>query len=160
LRAHVLAGASIALAVALLPACHRTTHYEATVEVTRIAPIRKDETGKPLTLDFEVAYTECPGTQMEVVRGGAEFAACVSKFKVGEKVKVAIDHEWAPEGVYKWVVRKVGDCERVPDPNDEASYALVRECDDWVVNGSRVGFQCKYSPEQNLVDKCPWFRRR
>ena len=28
----------------------------------------------PLTLDFEVSYTECPGTQIEVLRGDAAFA--------------------------------------------------------------------------------------
>jgi hypothetical protein len=149
-----------AIALALVTACHRAKHYESSVEVTRIAAVRKDDAGKPLTLDFEVSYVECPGTQMEVIRGGAEFAACVGKYKVGEKVKLGIDHEWAAEGHYKWTVRTVGDCVRVPDPNDEASYAMVRECDDWNVNGTRVGFQCRYIPEQKLVDKCPWFRRR
>jgi hypothetical protein len=153
----VVSASVVALAMA---ACHRPKHYEANVEVTRIAPIRKDDAGKPLTLDFEVSYLECPGTQIEVIRGGADFAACVSKYTVGEKVKVAIDHEWAEEGHYKWTVRKVGDCTRVPDPNDEASYAMVRECDDWNINGTRVGFQCKYIPEKKLVDKCPWFKRR
>ena len=78
----------------------------------------------------------------------------------GDKVTVAIDHEWVPEGHYRWTVRRVGDCERVRDPSDEASYAMVRECDDLVVNGTRVGFQCKYLPEKKLVEKCPWFRRR
>jgi hypothetical protein len=149
-----------AMVLALVTACHRTKHYETTVEVTRVSTVRKDDAGKALTLDFEVSYKECPGTQMEVVRGGAEFAACVSKYKVGDKVKVGIDHEWAAEGHYKWTIRTVGDCTRVPDPSDEASYAMVRECDDWQVNGQRVGFQCKYIPEQNLVDKCPWFKRR
>jgi hypothetical protein len=144
----------------LLTACHRPKHYDANVEVTRIAVVRKDETGKPLTLDFEVSYVECPGSQMEVVRGGPEFAACVGKYKVGDRVKVGIDHEWDDEGFYKWTVRTVGDCTRVPDPNDEASYAMVRECEDWSVNGTRVGFQCKYIPEKKLVDKCPWFKRR
>jgi len=151
---------SIVLMLLLIAGCHRPKHYEANVEVTRISTVRKDEAGKPLTLDFEVSYVECPGTQIEVLRGDAAFAACVGKYKVGEKVKVGIDHVWADEGVYKWIVRKIGDCNRIPDPNDEASYAMVRECDDWSVNGTRVGFQCKYSPEKNLVDKCPWFRRR
>lgn len=140
--------------------CHRSKNYEANVEVTRIAAVRKDETGKPLTLDFEVSYVECPGSQIEVVRGDAEFAACVAKYKVGDKVHVDITHEWAPEGHYKWTIHKVGDCKRLPDPDDEASYAMVRECDDWLVNGQRVGFQCKYAPEKKLIDKCPWFRRR
>lgn len=154
---------TLAVAVAalgLVTACHGTKHYDAEVEVTRISAVRKDEAGKPVTLDFEVSYTDCPGSQMEVIRGDATFAACVAKYKVGDKVKLGIDHEWDPEGHYKWTVRKVGDCTRIADPNDEASYALVRECEDWSVNGTRVGFQCKYIPDKKLVEKCPWFKRR
>lgn len=154
-----LASATTAFAL-VASGCHRSKTYEANVEVTRISPIRKDEKGVVLTQDFEFSYVECPGTQIEVVRGDAKFAACTSKFKVGEKVKIAIDHKWSEEGNYKWQVTKVGDCDLVKDPNDEASYALVRECDDWSVNGTKVGFQCKYTPEKKLVDKCPWFRRR
>jgi len=149
-----------AVVVATVAACHRPKRYDTNVEVTRISVVRKDQTGKPLTLDFEVSYSECPGTQIEVIRGDAEFAACASKYKVGDKVGVAIDHEWADEGHYKWTIRKIGDCARATDPDDEASYAMVRECDDWSVNGTRVGFQCKYIPEKKLIDKCPWFRRR
>lgn len=140
--------------------CHRSKSYEANVEVTRVAPIRKDEKGTVLTQDFEFSYVECPGTQIEVIRGGEKFAACTSKYKVGDKVKIAINHAWSDEGLYKWTVTKVGDCERVVDPADEASFAMVRECDDSSVNGQPVGFQCKYTPEKKLIDKCPWFRRR
>jgi hypothetical protein len=139
--------------------CHRTKRYESSVEVTRIHAVRKDETGKPLTVDFEYSFVDCPGTQIEVVRGDAAFAACTAKYKVGERVKLAIDHVWSSEGHWTWNVTKIGDCPRVADPNDEASYALVRECDDWTVNGQRVGFQCRYLPEKKLVDKCPWFKR-
>lgn len=150
-----------AFVVLVATGCHRSKTYEANVEVTRVAPIRKDEAGKTLTQDFEFSYFECPGTQVEVVRGDAKFAECTSKYKVGEKVKVAIDHHFgSDEGVYKWTVKKIGDCERIPDPSDEASFAMVRECDDWSVNGTRVGFQCKYTPERKLIDKCPWFKRR
>jgi len=150
----------VAAAVALLAtACHRPKHYDANVQVARISVVSKDETGKPITVDFEYSFFECPGTQIEVIRGDAAFAACVAKYKVGDKLNVSLDHQWNPEGHWEWVVRQVGDCTRVPDPNDEASFALVRECEDWVVNGSRVGFQCRYKPEKALVDKCPWFRR-
>ncbi len=152
--------ATIVVLLSVVTACHRTKPYESNVEVTRVTTVRKDEHGKPVTLDFEMSYSECPGTQTEVIRGDAAFAACVGKYKVGEKVKVAISHEWAPAGHYEWIVRKIGDCDRVPDPADEASYVMVRECDDWTVSGTKVGFQCKYIPEKKLVDKCPWFRRR
>jgi hypothetical protein len=156
---HRRAGVALAL-VGLLAACHPSKQYETDVEITRIAAVRKDDASKVLTLDFEVSYVDCPGTQLEVFRGDAAFAACVTKYKVGEKVHLSIDHTWTPEGLYKSTVTSVGDCRRIPDPADEASYAMVRECDDWLVNGQKVGFQCRYIPEQKLVDQCPWFRRR
>jgi hypothetical protein len=150
-----------AVAALLVSACRRTTHHETQVDVTRVAAVRKDHaTGNPLVLDVEFSFTDCPGQQIEVVRGGAEFAACASNHKLADKLSLAIEHKRAPEGVYTWIVRRVGDCTREPDPNDEASYALVRECEDWEVNGARVGFQCRYIPEKKLVEKCPWFRRR
>lgn len=152
--------ALLLLSALVASACHRTTHHESNVEVTRVHSTRTDETGKPLTVDFEFNYVECPGTQTEVIRGDAKFAECTSKYKAGDKVKVAIEHKWGSEGVYKWTVTKVGDCERIPDPDDEASFAMVRECSDWEVNGTRVGFECKYQPEKKLIEKCPWFRRR
>lgn len=122
--------------------------------------VRKDEKGAVLTQDFEFAYADCPGSQQEVIRGDQKFAACTSKYQVGDQVKIAIEHRWSDEGFYRWHVTKVGDCERIEDPEDEASFAMVRECDDWHVNGARVGFQCKYTPEKKLTDKCPWFKRR
>lgn len=154
---------SIALAfvaVTLIAACHKSKSYTANVEITRIQAVRKDASGVPLTLDFEFSYAECPGTQIEVIRGNRDFAACVARYKVGDKVTLGIDHLWSDEGHYKWNVTKVGDCARLIDPDDEASFAMVRECADWKVNDQRVGFQCKYVPEQALLDKCPWFQRR
>jgi hypothetical protein len=150
----------LACAIVGTSGCHRKSKHEATVEIVRMAAVRKDDSGKPVTVDVEIAYRECPGTQFEIVRGGGEFAACVSKHKVGDRVPVSIDHEWSSEGHYRWTVRSIGGCARVRDPDDEASYAMVRECDDWNVNGARVGFQCRYVPEKKLIDKCPWFRRR
>jgi hypothetical protein len=37
---------------------------------------------------------------------------------------------------------------------------MVRDCADWNVNGTRVGFQCKYSDKHELNKKCPWFKTR
>jgi len=142
-----------------LGGCHRPQHYDATVEITRVSPVRKDENGRVLTLDIEFSYFECPGTQLEVVRGDAAFADCMATHKVGDKLPVSITRTWASEGVYVWNVDRIGACTHPKDPSDEASYALVRECDDWTVNGTKVGFQCRYMPEKHLVDKCPWFRR-
>jgi hypothetical protein len=147
------------LLVAGLGACHRPKHYDANVEVTRISPVRADENGRTLTVDIELSYYDCPGTQLEVIRGDATFAECIAKHKVGDRIPVAITRTWASQGVYTWNVDRIGDCTHLKDPSDEASYALVRECDDWTINGTRVGFQCRYLPEKHLIDKCPWFQR-
>lgn len=140
--------------------CHRKTHHETTAELTRVSAVARDDAGKPVAVDVEVSYRECPGTQTEVVRGGPDFAACIGKHRVGEALGVAIDHEWSSEGFYTWKIRRIGDCERTVDPDDQASYAMVRECSDWVVNGRSIGFQCRYTPEDKLIAACPWFRRR
>ena len=139
--------------------CHRTKSYDTEVEITRISVVRKDDAGKPVTTDFEFSYASCPGTQIETVRGDGKFSACVARYSVGQKVKVHLDHQWDDEGHYVSVVRKVGDCDRTVDPNDEASFTLLRECEDWEVSGAKVGFQCSMKPEKGLLAKCPWFQR-
>jgi len=151
-----------ALVLAALPlvACHKAKHYDASVEVTRVAAIRKDEQGNPITTDVEFSFFECPGTQIEVIRGGKEFSDCVKQLKVGDKVKIKLEHKWDPEGHYDYDVYEVQGCKRPPDPNDEASYKMVRDCRDWNVNGARVGFQCNYTDKKELNKKCPWFKTR
>lgn len=140
-------------------ACHRAKSYESEVEVSRISVVRRDEAHKPITTDFEFSYVNCPGTQVETVRGDAKFSACVARYTIGQKVKVQLEHHWSDEGHYLSTVRKVGDCERTVDPNDEASFTMLRECEDWEVSGAKVGFQCSMKAEKGLLAKCPWFRR-
>jgi hypothetical protein len=149
----------LGIAALSVAGCHRSKLYDANVQVTRISPVRSDETGAVLTMDVEISYDECPGTQTEVLRGGKEFAACMQKVKVGDKAKVKLEHHWDPEGHYVFEVYEVQGCARPPDPNDEAGYKLVRECSDWNVNGSRVGFQCNYTGKKELSKTCPWFKR-
>lgn len=151
------------LAASSLPlgACNKPKQYEATVEVTRIGIVRKDETGAPTSTDVEFSYLDCPGTQTEVVRGGKEFSACVQgKLALGQRVKVKVEHRWDPEGHYTYDVHEIHGCPRPPDPNDEASFKTIRECSDWTVNGAPVGFQCDYENKKELNKKCPWFKKR
>jgi hypothetical protein len=150
---------ALILVLATLVGCHRSKHYEANVEITRVEQIRKDDHGVLLTSDAEFSYVECPGTQIEVIRGGKDFSACMQKYKVGEKVKVKVEHRWDPEGHWDYDVVELGGRAQPPDPNDEASYKLVRECSDWVVNGASVGFQCNYQSKKELNAKCPWFKK-
>ena len=151
---------ALALSALAAAGCHRSKQYEATVEVTRIAVIRTDEAGDPLTLDVEFTYPECPGSQSEVIRGGDEFSDCAKSLKVGEKVTAKLVHKWDPEGFYDYDVYELNGCKRPPDPEDEASFKMVRDCKDWMVNGAAVGFQCNYANKKELKKKCPWFKQR
>jgi len=139
--------------------CHRSHPYESEVEITSLRVVRKDEAGKPLTTDLEISYAACPGSQVETIRGDAALSTCLARYSVGQKVSVKLEHHWNDEGHYVWTVHKVGECERVVDPNDEASSAFIRECEDFKVNGAKVGFSCDLKAEKALTDKCPWFRR-
>lgn len=152
--------ALVASAIPVVSACHRPKEYEATVEITRTFVIRKDEAGAPINSDAEFSYIECPGTQIEVIRGGKEFSECMKKYKVGDKVKAKLTYAWDNEGFWDYDVHTLGDCKRPPDPNDEASYKMIRDCSDWNVNGTRVGFLCKYTDKTELNKKCPWFKKR
>lgn len=155
----MLAAVSLASLVATT-GCHRTKRYEATVDIERMRVVRRDENGTPLATDVELSYRECPGDQDEVIRGGPNFSACMAKYKRGDKVKVKIVHKWDPEGHYRWDVTDVGDCKRTADESDEASYAMVRECEDWKASGVTVGFQCNIAPKKTLLKQCPWFAKR
>lgn len=150
----------VALALGLSSAgCKKKKDYETKVTLTRLGIVRKDEAGNPLTMDVEYQFSECPGTQIEIIRGGPEFSRCMTKYKLGDRVDIQIKRFKDPEGFWDWDILKVGDCGRVPDPNDQASYKMVRECSDWKVNEVSVGFDCDYSEQKALKKACPWFAR-
>lgn len=142
-----------------LGACHRAKAYDTRVEIARVTTAISDQNGRALTTDVELSYPDCPGNQVEVIRGGEAFSSCVSKLATGTKVPARVEHRWDPDGHYRWDVLQIADCKRPPDPNDDESFATVRECEDWKVNGVTVGFQCRLSPKKELLDKCPWFAR-
>jgi hypothetical protein len=147
------------LGLVSLSACHRSKSYEANVDVDRMSVVRRDEAGTPMVTDLELSYRDCPGDQLEVIRGGQEFSQCVSKYKIGDKLKIKVQHRWDKEGHYRWDVVDVGGCKRTIDPDDEASYAMIRECEDWSVNGAVVGFKCNVAPQKSLLKSCPWFAK-
>ncbi len=159
------AAATVALAVAassvLGAACKPSaTWYDSEVELVRYDVVRRDAEGKPVTADVEISYQSCPGYQHEVMRGPTAFATCMEKHKVGEKLSAKIHWHYGDKGYYEWEVHQLGDCKRPPDPEDEASFSIIRDCEDWKVHGSSVGFRCKYLGKEKLNAACPWFRRR
>jgi hypothetical protein len=134
--------------------------YSSNVKITRMDVVRRDASGAPVTTDVEVSYEECPGFQHEVVRGGREFSVCMQKYKLDQVVPVKIVHAPADSGYLDSKIHAIGDCPRPPDPRDEASFQVVRDCTPLLVNGVEVGFECKYLGKKELNKKCPWFRRR
>jgi hypothetical protein len=136
--------------------------YETNVEITRKDIVVYDADKKPMVIDLEINYRDCPGNQVEVIRGGKEFANCINSIgrSVGERIHIDIKWEWNDSGYYKWTVVKVGSCERIIDPLDEVSFDLVEECEDYFVYGNQIGFVCKKIPTDVLINSCPWFRKK
>jgi hypothetical protein len=136
--------------------------YETNVEITRKDVVVYDNDKKPMVMDLEINYRDCPGNQVEVIRGGKEFANCINSTgkSLGDKIHIDIKWEWSDSGYYKWTVIKVDSCERVIDPFDGVSFDLVEECEDYLVYGNQIGFVCKKIPTDSLIKSCPWFRKK
>ena len=152
---------TIAVALATAAGCTSgPTWYESNVELVRYDVVRRDPEGKPITADVEISYEACPGYQHEVLRGNSEFATCMASHKIGSRIPVKILWSYGAQGYYQWDVHELGGCKRPPDPDDEASFSIVRDCEEWKVHNAVVGFRCKYLGKEKLNAACPWFRRR
>lgn len=153
-------GAGAALLLAVLPGCKtRSKWYDSNVRINRVAPIRFAADGKPLDTDVEFNWVDCPGDQIEIIRGDAKFAECMKQFKPGDVAKVRVEYHWDKRGYYDWDVHEVGSCKRPPDDDDLSSFDTVQECEPVVVNGVEEGFRCNRIPQKALLKKCPWFAR-
>ncbi|MDX1959964.1 MAG: hypothetical protein SFU98_15440 [Leptospiraceae bacterium] len=134
--------------------------FETEVVINRMEKVMIDDKGEPLLVDVEINYTDCPGTQIEIIRGNKEFGDCIfANHKVGQRLKLKIEWKWNSLGFYKWEVKELNSCKRYIDPQDEVSYDMIEECEDHVVYGIKTGFDCKRIPTAKLIEKCPWFRR-
>lgn len=154
--------APVIVASALLVAgCHESPKtYQSTIQLWRYDVVDKDGSGKPLLADVEVEWEKCPGDQMEVVRGDAAFATCMSKYKIGDVVPAEVIWAWDDRGYYQWDVTRIGDCPRPPQgAGDTASFEEIEECDDLTMHGQNVGFTCNRKPHEKLASVCPWMRR-
>jgi hypothetical protein len=134
----------------------RRTNFDTNVELARVEVVK---TGGGRWVDVELEYSDCPGEQREIFQADSAFADCLAKYKPGEKVPASIVWSQEADGHFDSEVEKVGDCARKRDALDERSYEVVHECQDIVVNGVNVGFRCVRKPTQELLGKCPWFRR-
>lgn len=153
-------GLALASAVALSPAaCAKPESFTSTVTIEQTQLFGGADA--PVVMDVHMLFSECPGAQRKVVRGDKAFAACAKKYKTGDKVPVEILVTYRSErGDYRNEVVKLGDCARTVDPKDEASYEVVQDCRDVVVNGVVTGVHCDRTRNDALIAKCPWFRRK
>jgi hypothetical protein len=144
-----------------LAACGEKSHsYDSKVRISRVDTVRSDENGQPLLVDVEFDWEACPGEQLEVIRGSAEFAKCIAKHHVGEELPVKVEHRKLSDGHWDWDVHQLGDCARPPDIHDESSFDMVQECRDIEEHDVVVGFECDREPHPDVLAACPWFQRQ
>lgn len=156
----VVVALAFAGVVVALPGCKaKAKIYDAKVKLNRVAPIRFSADGKPRDTDVEFDWFQCPGSQVEIIRGDAAFAECMKKYKPGDEVAVKVDYHWDKSGHYDWDVTEMGGCKRPPADDDLSSFDTVQECQPIVVNGVEEGFKCRRIPKKELLAKCPWFAR-
>ena len=144
------------LVLGLCVGCREQRTYDAKVKIERV-----DSAHPTHSIDIEFEWESCPGRQIEVIRGGKDFAACVGKLTPGDSVAVKVAWHWEKrESSYDWDIVELGGCKRPFEEQDDASFDEVHVCTDVVQHGEVVGFQCDKSPNAELLSKCPWFRRR
>lgn len=158
MRRLILAASAAALALA---SCAKpTTRHDTKVVLQGREVVHRDAKGAPAAVEVSVEYPECPGEQLETLQAGAEFAACLAKYKIGDTLPATIVHAPTADGHYDSEIDRLGDCTRRRDARDARSYEVVQICEDVVVNGVVVGFHCDRRPSKELVAKCPWFARK
>jgi hypothetical protein len=150
----------IAMGFLGLAACHRERTFESVCQIVRQEVVEADEAGAPRVLDVELEWTPCPGDQFQVVRGGAAFARCMSRYHAGDEVPVIVRHIWDSRGQYTWDLERVGDCGRAIEPGAEGSFEKSQECHVDQSFGRPYGFTCNRRPFERLVHVCPWMARQ
>lgn len=142
-----------------LLSCHRERYWESVCQVVRRDVVEEDDKGKVTQIDVELEWDPCPGDQFQVLRGGAEFAACMSKYEVGAFVPVKVKQWWDTRGFYTWDIYQVGECRRDIEPFTEGSFERSQECSETKSFGHVNGFTCNRKPFAKLVSICPWMAR-
>jgi hypothetical protein len=140
--------------------CEGPKRFPTTLEIVQIEPF-KDEKGATTKIALELRYADCPGDHRRVVRADKSFAACGAAMKRGDKLPSELLSTWnSDKGVYRSEIVRLGDCVLKQDPKDDANYEMVQTCSDIVATGDVIGVRCDRTRSKELVDKCPWLRRR
>lgn len=142
-----------------LAGCHRDEHFESVAAITAQTVVERDESGQPELVDLQIEWDPCPGDQVEMIRGGREFARCVAGLERGQFVPVKVLHQWDTRGYWTWAIESVNGCPRPVEKNSPGSYERSQECRTLRSHGFPYGFKCDRQPKKDLVDVCPWTRR-
>ena len=147
-------------ALASTMGCDSPKHFTTTVEVVQVVPFT-DDTGALQKLSVELRYAECPGDARRVLQADKSFATCSPRLKTGDKLTAELVSTWQSDrGVYRSEVVRLDDCPMKQDARDEAAYEVVQTCTDVIATGTVVGVRCDRSRSKELVEKCPWLRRK
>lgn len=145
----------------LLAGCgKKETHWEAVCQIVGRHVVERLPDGTPALTDMELEWDPCPGDQFQVIRGGKDFSACITKYKDGLLVPVQVLHYWDERGYYRWTLEKVGDCRVDVQAEAPGSFEKGQMCTDVVHHGRKAGFHCSRRPEKELVSICPWMARQ
>jgi hypothetical protein len=162
MRAKPVTVAGVLVAAVATSACgQKPRTFDTKVEILRVRPISRDpKTNEVLTVDVEVSFLDCPGEQRKMSRGDKAFAACIMKHQPKEQVAAKLWYGKVDDDHFGNQIVKLAECDRKPDPRDEASYEVIQDCEDIIVNGVNVGVHCDRKPSKELLAKCPWFKKR
>ena len=149
---------SLISCVALLGCTPKTERFESVCQIVHKEVVEASDKGEPAIVDYELEWDPCPGEQLQIVRGNADFAKCMAKYAQGDLVPVKVEHQWDTRGFYEWDVYQVGDCTRAMD-DAEGSFEKSQECSDEMAYGQSIGFNCSRRPQKKLVQVCPWTAR-
>lgn len=157
--------ARFAIAAAFLLAasvigCEKPKHFTTTMEILQVEPF-KDDKGAVSTVGLELRYADCPGDARRILRGDNKYAACSGALKAGDKLKAEFVSTWQSEkGSYRSEVVKLGECAFKQDPKEEANFEMVNTCSDVTTTGAVVGIHCDRTRSKELIEKCPWLKRK
>lgn len=151
----------VLLAAISMTACGEAPkNFTTTMEVVQVERF-KDDKGDTNKVGLHLRYADCPGDARRIINADKKFAACAPNLKPGDKLKTDLVSTWqADKGSYRSDVVKMGDCVLKQDLKDEANYEMVSTCADVVSTGTVVGVRCDRTRSKELVDKCPWLRRK
>ncbi|MFO0667333.1 MAG: hypothetical protein U0174_25510 [Polyangiaceae bacterium] len=155
-----LSVAVLAFGLSLSSCKPKEENYQSVLQLIRRIDVEKNDKGEVEQADFEFEWDPCPGDQIQMVRGGKDFALCMQKYEPGDYVPVSVKHYWNPLGYYTWDVYEIGGCKRNIEESSEGSFEKSQECNDRTMHGKVTGFDCSRRPFRKLLAVCPWMARQ